>query len=39
MVRERGWKAALGIVGFVFPFAFLVGFALNAILALAGALA
>lgn len=39
MARERGWKAALGIVGFVFPFAFLVGFALNAILALAGALA
>jgi ferrous iron transport protein B len=39
MVRERGWKAALGIVGFVFPFAFLVGFALNAILVLAGALA
>ena len=39
MVRERGWKAALGIVGFVFPFAFLVGFALNAILTLAGALA
>jgi ferrous iron transport protein B len=39
MVRERGWKPALGIVGFVFPFAFLVGFALNAILAFAGALA
>jgi ferrous iron transport protein B len=39
MVRERGWKAALAIVGFVFPFAFLVGFALNAILALVGVLA
>jgi ferrous iron transport protein B len=39
MVKERGWKAAVGIVGFVFTFAFLVGFALNALLVLTGALA
>ena len=39
MIKERGWKAAIGIVGFVFVFAFLVGFALNALLVLTGALA
>ncbi len=25
MIKERGWKTALGIVAFVFPFAFAVG--------------
>lgn len=29
MLKERGWKAALGIVVFIFPFAFLVGGLLN----------
>jgi ferrous iron transport protein B len=29
MLKERGWKTALGIVIFIFPFAFLVGGLLN----------
>jgi ferrous iron transport protein B len=32
MVKERGWKTALGIVAFILPFAFLVGGALNWVL-------
>jgi ferrous iron transport protein B len=32
IVKERGWKTALAIVGFIFPFSFLVGGVLNAIL-------
>ncbi|MHB1318625.1 MAG: ferrous iron transport protein B [Anaerolineae bacterium] len=31
-VKERGWKTALGILAFIFPFAFLVGGALNWVL-------
>ncbi len=27
--KERGWKTALGIAAFIFPFAFFVGAALN----------
>jgi ferrous iron transport protein B len=33
-VKERGWKTALAIAGFIFPFAFLVGIILNWLLAL-----
>lgn len=29
MLKERGWKAAVGIVVFIFPFAFVVGGLLN----------
>ena len=29
MLKERGWKTALAIVAFIFPFAFLVGGVLN----------
>ncbi len=36
MIKERGWKTALGITGFIFPFAFLVGFVLNQLLLWAG---
>jgi len=32
-IKERGWKTALAIAMFIFPFAFLVGFLLNQILA------
>ncbi len=32
MVRERGWKSAAGMVVFITPFAFGVGFALNLLL-------
>ncbi len=28
-VKERGWKTALGISAFIFPFAFLVGYLIN----------
>ncbi len=28
-IKERGWKTAMGITAFIFPFAFLVGGALN----------
>jgi ferrous iron transport protein B len=33
-VKERGWKTALAIAGFIFPFAFLVGLLLNWLLTL-----
>jgi ferrous iron transport protein B len=36
MYKERGKKATLGIVAFIFPFAFLVGFLLNALFNLVG---
>ncbi len=32
IVRERGWRSALAVAGFVFPFAFAVGAALHALL-------
>lgn len=32
IIKEHGWKTALAIVGFIFPFAFLVGGVLNFIL-------
>jgi len=35
-VKERGWKMALGMVAFIFPFAFLVGGALNWLLTTIG---
>ena len=35
-VKERGWKMALGMVAFIFPFAFLVGGALNWVLTAIG---
>jgi len=35
-VKERGWKMALGMVAFIFPFAFLVGGALNWLLTALG---
>jgi ferrous iron transport protein B len=34
MLKERGWKTAVSVVAFIFPFAFLVGWALNMFLAL-----
>ena len=36
MIKERGMKTALAIAGFIFPFAFLVGFALDRTLELLG---
>lgn len=36
MIKERGWKTALAIAGFIFPFAFLAGLALDRILKLLG---
>ena len=36
MIKERGWRTALAIVAFIFPFAFAVGFALRAVLLLLG---
>jgi len=36
IVKERGWRIALAMVAFIFPFAFLVGGALNKILTLLG---
>ena len=36
MIKERGWKTALAIAGFIFPFAFLCGIVLNFILTLLG---
>lgn len=36
MVKERGWKTALGMAGFIFPFSFLVGFLLHRALTLLG---
>ena len=35
-LKERGWKTALGITAFIFPFAFIVGGALNALLKVLG---
>lgn len=35
-IKERGWKTALGIFVFIFPFAFLVGGILNQLLNLLG---
>jgi ferrous iron transport protein B len=32
MIRERGWKFALGVLAFITPFAFGVGALLNVIL-------
>lgn len=29
MLKERGWKTSLAMAGFIFPFAFLVGYLLN----------
>jgi ferrous iron transport protein B len=36
MVKERGWKTALAIACFIFPFAFFCGYILNQALALLG---
>lgn len=36
MIKERGWKTALAIAGFIFPFAFFCGIVLNLILTLLG---
>ncbi len=35
-IKERGWKTALGISAFIFPFAFLVGAILNRVLIVMG---
>jgi ferrous iron transport protein B len=35
-IKERGWKTALAIVAFIFPFAFLVGGAVNWVLTTLG---
>jgi ferrous iron transport protein B len=34
MLKERGWKTAVAVVAFIFPFAFLVGWTLNLLLAM-----
>ena len=36
MIKERGWKTALAIAAFIFPFAFLVGLVLDRVLKLLG---
>jgi len=36
MIKERGWKTALAIAGFIFPFAFLCGIVLNLLLTALG---
>ncbi len=36
IIKERGWKTALAIIGFIFPFAFLVGGTLNKVLTFLG---
>lgn len=36
MIKERGWKTALAITAFIFPFAFLVGGLLNGLLTMLG---
>lgn len=36
MIKERGWKTALAIAGFIFPFAFLCGIVLNLLLTTLG---
>jgi len=35
-LKERGWKTALAIMAFIFPFAFLVGGLLNWLLVVLG---
>ncbi|NOZ03149.1 MAG: ferrous iron transport protein B [FCB group bacterium] len=35
-IKERGWKMALGMAAFIFPFAFLVGFLVNLVLTTLG---
>jgi ferrous iron transport protein B len=35
-LKERGWKTALAMIAFIFPFAFLVGGLLNWLLAVSG---
>jgi ferrous iron transport protein B len=37
MLKERGAKTALAIAGFIFPFAFFVGYILNLLLTKVGA--
>ncbi len=32
MIKERGWKTAVAIAAFIFPFAFVVGYLLNLVL-------
>jgi ferrous iron transport protein B len=36
MFKERGWRMALGVVAFIFPFAFIVGWILSQTLSLLG---
>lgn len=36
MLKERGWRTALAIAGFIFPFAFLCGIVLNLVLTTLG---
>jgi len=36
MMKERGWKTALAIAGFIFPFAFVAGFGLFKLLTALG---
>jgi len=36
MLKERGWKVAVSVVAFIFPFAFLIGWGLNLALTLLG---
>lgn len=36
MLKERGWKVAVAVVAFIFPFAFVVGWALSAVLSSLG---
>jgi ferrous iron transport protein B len=35
-IKERGWKTALGMAAFIFPFAFLVGYLVNIIMTTLG---
>lgn len=35
-IKERGWKIALGMAAFIFPFAFIVGGLLNQVLVFLG---
>ena len=36
MLKERGWKATLGVTTFVFPFAFFIGFVVHMVFTLLG---
>jgi ferrous iron transport protein B len=36
MLKERGWKTALGIAAFILPFSFAMGFLLNQALSALG---